>query len=150
MPYLKWAENPMKRLYLPSFSSPGTLTVILKAVRAIPLQGGRFGWLCSIALKPQQGMVWLRGWKLVPSSSAAHEYSSVFCCKWIFIFWVSKDIQIYFVLSTDWCFLFFALCLADILDEATRKDLFTDAFCKVCSAVLQSESQRMSHYEVGP
>uniref|UniRef100_A0A493TID7 C2H2-type domain-containing protein n=1 Tax=Anas platyrhynchos platyrhynchos TaxID=8840 RepID=A0A493TID7_ANAPP len=37
---------------------------------------------------------------------------------------------------------------ADILDEATRKDLFTDAFCKVCSAVLQSESQRMSHYEV--
>uniref|UniRef100_A0A8B9SJE9 U1-type domain-containing protein n=1 Tax=Anas platyrhynchos TaxID=8839 RepID=A0A8B9SJE9_ANAPL len=37
--------------------------------------------------------------------------------------------------------------LGDILDEATRKDLFTDAFCKVCSAVLQSESQRMSHYE---
>ncbi|KAI6070028.1 Zinc finger matrin-type protein 1-like protein [Aix galericulata] len=35
----------------------------------------------------------------------------------------------------------------DILDEATRKDLFTDAFCKVCLAVLQSESQRMSHYE---
>uniref|UniRef100_A0A8C3CLV2 U1-type domain-containing protein n=1 Tax=Cairina moschata TaxID=8855 RepID=A0A8C3CLV2_CAIMO len=28
-----------------------------------------------------------------------------------------------------------------------RKDLFTDAFCKVCVAVLQSESQRMSHYE---
>ncbi|KAM9193205.1 lysine-rich coiled-coil protein 1 [Mergus octosetaceus] len=35
----------------------------------------------------------------------------------------------------------------DVLDEATRKDLFTDAFCKVCMAVLQSESQRMSHYE---
>ncbi|XP_035182177.1 lysine-rich coiled-coil protein 1 isoform X2 [Oxyura jamaicensis] len=36
----------------------------------------------------------------------------------------------------------------DVLDEATRKDLFTDTFCKVCRAVLQSESQRMSHSEV--
>ncbi|NXE21421.1 ZMAT1 protein, partial [Ardeotis kori] len=35
----------------------------------------------------------------------------------------------------------------DILDEATRKDLFTDSFCKVCGAVLQFESQRMSHYQ---
>ncbi|NXH75719.1 ZMAT1 protein, partial [Hydrobates tethys] len=35
----------------------------------------------------------------------------------------------------------------DILDEATRKDLFTDTFCKVCGAVLQSESQRVSHYK---
>ncbi|XP_059673847.1 lysine-rich coiled-coil protein 1 [Gavia stellata] len=35
----------------------------------------------------------------------------------------------------------------DILDEATRKDLFTDTFCKVCRAVLQFESQRMSHYK---
>ncbi|NWI20484.1 ZMAT1 protein, partial [Crypturellus soui] len=34
-----------------------------------------------------------------------------------------------------------------ILDEATRKDLFTDTFCKLCGAVLQFESQRMSHYE---
>ncbi|KFQ08227.1 Zinc finger matrin-type protein 1, partial [Leptosomus discolor] len=34
-----------------------------------------------------------------------------------------------------------------ILDEATRKDLFTDTFCKVCRAVLQFESQRMSHYK---
>ncbi|NXE45052.1 ZMAT1 protein, partial [Casuarius casuarius] len=34
-----------------------------------------------------------------------------------------------------------------MLDEATRKDLFTDTFCKVCGAVLQFESQRMSHYE---
>ncbi|XP_019333872.2 lysine-rich coiled-coil protein 1 isoform X2 [Alligator mississippiensis] len=32
------------------------------------------------------------------------------------------------------------------LDEATRKDLFTDTFCKVCGAVLQFESQRISHY----
>ncbi|NXK44676.1 ZMAT1 protein, partial [Chauna torquata] len=38
-------------------------------------------------------------------------------------------------------------CLEDILDEATRKDLFTDTFCKVCRAVLQFESQRTSHYE---
>ncbi|NXE83674.1 ZMAT1 protein, partial [Cochlearius cochlearius] len=35
----------------------------------------------------------------------------------------------------------------DILDEATRKDLFTDTFCKVCGAVLQFESQRLSHYK---
>ncbi|KFQ89325.1 Zinc finger matrin-type protein 1, partial [Phoenicopterus ruber ruber] len=34
-----------------------------------------------------------------------------------------------------------------ILDEATRKDLFTDTFCKVCGAVLQFESQRTSHYK---
>ncbi|KFW00204.1 Zinc finger matrin-type protein 1, partial [Eurypyga helias] len=34
-----------------------------------------------------------------------------------------------------------------ILDEATRKDLFTDTFCKVCRAVLQFESQRTSHYK---
>ncbi|NXT55795.1 ZMAT1 protein, partial [Pluvianellus socialis] len=38
-------------------------------------------------------------------------------------------------------------CLDDILDEATRKDLFTDTFCKVCGAVLQCESQRASHYK---
>ncbi|NXD13966.1 ZMAT1 protein, partial [Nothocercus nigrocapillus] len=38
-------------------------------------------------------------------------------------------------------------CLGGILDEATRKDLFTDTFCKLCGAVLQFESQRMSHYE---
>ncbi|NXA31388.1 ZMAT1 protein, partial [Eudromia elegans] len=38
-------------------------------------------------------------------------------------------------------------CLGDILDEATRKELFTDTFCKLCGAVLQFESQRMSHYE---
>ncbi|XP_042664044.1 lysine-rich coiled-coil protein 1 isoform X2 [Tyto alba] len=35
----------------------------------------------------------------------------------------------------------------DVLDEATRKDLFTDTFCKVCGAVLQFESQRISHYK---
>ncbi|NXL61764.1 ZMAT1 protein, partial [Chordeiles acutipennis] len=35
----------------------------------------------------------------------------------------------------------------DILDEAKRKDLFTDTFCKVCGAVLQFESQRMAHYK---
>ncbi|XP_053314122.1 lysine-rich coiled-coil protein 1 [Spea bombifrons] len=34
-----------------------------------------------------------------------------------------------------------------ILDEQTRKDLFTDTFCRVCGAVLQSESQRSAHYE---
>ncbi|KFV18345.1 Zinc finger matrin-type protein 1, partial [Tauraco erythrolophus] len=34
-----------------------------------------------------------------------------------------------------------------VLDEATRKDLFTDTFCKVCGAVLQFESQRTSHYK---
>ncbi|NWZ49550.1 ZMAT1 protein, partial [Haliaeetus albicilla] len=35
----------------------------------------------------------------------------------------------------------------DTLDEATKKDLFTDTFCKVCRAVLQFESQRASHYK---
>ncbi|XP_030046903.1 lysine-rich coiled-coil protein 1 [Microcaecilia unicolor] len=35
----------------------------------------------------------------------------------------------------------------NILDERTRKDLFTNTFCKVCGAVLQFESQRISHYE---
>ncbi|XP_074003716.1 lysine-rich coiled-coil protein 1 [Numenius arquata] len=35
----------------------------------------------------------------------------------------------------------------DILDEATRKDLFTDTFCKVCKAVLQFKTQRVSHYK---
>ncbi|XP_033920673.1 zinc finger matrin-type protein 1 [Melopsittacus undulatus] len=39
-------------------------------------------------------------------------------------------------------------CLTeDILDEATRKDLFTDTFCKVCRTVLQFESERISHYK---
>ncbi|NXD75922.1 ZMAT4 protein, partial [Halcyon senegalensis] len=38
-------------------------------------------------------------------------------------------------------------CLDDVLDEATRKDLFTDTFCKVCGVVLQAESQRTSHYK---
>uniref|UniRef100_A0A8D0GK52 Zinc finger matrin-type 1 n=1 Tax=Sphenodon punctatus TaxID=8508 RepID=A0A8D0GK52_SPHPU len=37
--------------------------------------------------------------------------------------------------------------LDNTLDEATRKELFTDTFCKVCGAVLQFESQRISHYE---
>jgi len=45
-------------------------------------------------------------------------------------------------------FVFCSLRLDDILDEATRKDLFTDTFCKVCGAVLQFESQRTSHYKV--
>ncbi|NXJ01215.1 ZMAT1 protein, partial [Psophia crepitans] len=35
----------------------------------------------------------------------------------------------------------------DVLDQATRKDLFTDTFCKICGAVLQFESQRTSHYK---
>ncbi|KAJ7313441.1 hypothetical protein JRQ81_004814 [Phrynocephalus forsythii] len=35
----------------------------------------------------------------------------------------------------------------DALDDATRKELCTDTFCKVCGAVLQFESQRIAHYE---
>nr|XP_056720718.1 zinc finger matrin-type protein 1-like [Euleptes europaea] len=35
----------------------------------------------------------------------------------------------------------------DTLEEAARKELCTDTFCKVCGAVLQFESQRVSHYE---
>ncbi|NXW84898.1 ZMAT1 protein, partial [Alopecoenas beccarii] len=34
-----------------------------------------------------------------------------------------------------------------ILDEATRKDLFTNSFCKVCGTALQSESQRTLHHK---
>lgn len=30
----------------------------------------------------------------------------------------------------------------------TDQDLFTDSYCKVCSAQLISESQRVAHYEV--
>uniref|UniRef100_A0A8C0QU41 ZMAT4 n=1 Tax=Canis lupus dingo TaxID=286419 RepID=A0A8C0QU41_CANLU len=29
------------------------------------------------------------------------------------------------------------------------QDLFTDSYCKVCSAQLISESQRVAHYECG-
>ncbi|XP_075428008.1 lysine-rich coiled-coil protein 1 [Ascaphus truei] len=34
-----------------------------------------------------------------------------------------------------------------VLDEEIKKDLFTDTFCKVCSANLPFESNRISHYE---
>ncbi|KAM9330340.1 lysine-rich coiled-coil protein 1 [Gastrophryne carolinensis] len=33
------------------------------------------------------------------------------------------------------------------LDEKTKKELFTDTFCRVCGAVLQFESHRNAHYE---
>ncbi|XP_058038313.1 lysine-rich coiled-coil protein 1 isoform X2 [Ahaetulla prasina] len=36
---------------------------------------------------------------------------------------------------------------ADVFDERTRKELFTDTYCKVCGAILQFESQRIAHYE---
>uniref|UniRef100_A0ACB8ETF3 Uncharacterized protein n=1 Tax=Sphaerodactylus townsendi TaxID=933632 RepID=A0ACB8ETF3_9SAUR len=35
----------------------------------------------------------------------------------------------------------------ETLDETTRKKLCKDTFCEVCGAVLQFESQRISHYE---
>ncbi|XP_075050100.1 lysine-rich coiled-coil protein 1 isoform X2 [Mixophyes fleayi] len=39
-------------------------------------------------------------------------------------------------------------CLTDIiLDEKTKKELFTDTFCRVCGAVLQFESHKNAHYE---
>ncbi|KAG8453338.1 hypothetical protein GDO86_000106 [Hymenochirus boettgeri] len=34
-----------------------------------------------------------------------------------------------------------------VLDEQTKRDLFTDTYCKVCCAVLQFESHRIAHYE---
>ncbi|XP_072262719.1 lysine-rich coiled-coil protein 1 isoform X2 [Pyxicephalus adspersus] len=34
-----------------------------------------------------------------------------------------------------------------VLDEKTKKELFTDTFCRVCGAVLQFESHRNAHYE---
>ncbi|XP_006009899.2 zinc finger matrin-type protein 1 isoform X1 [Latimeria chalumnae] len=33
------------------------------------------------------------------------------------------------------------------ITQQSNSDLFTDTFCKVCGAVLQFESQRISHYE---
>ncbi|XP_068131318.1 zinc finger matrin-type protein 1-like isoform X2 [Hyperolius riggenbachi] len=33
------------------------------------------------------------------------------------------------------------------LDEKTKRELFTDSFCRVCGAVLQFESHRNAHYE---
>ncbi|CAI9599008.1 unnamed protein product, partial [Staurois parvus] len=39
-------------------------------------------------------------------------------------------------------------CFTEIvLDEKTKKELFTDTFCRVCGAVLQFESHRNAHYE---
>ncbi|XP_018423941.1 PREDICTED: zinc finger matrin-type protein 1-like [Nanorana parkeri] len=34
-----------------------------------------------------------------------------------------------------------------VLDERTKRELFTDTFCRVCGAVLQFESHRNAHYE---
>ncbi|XP_040275194.1 lysine-rich coiled-coil protein 1 isoform X1 [Bufo bufo] len=34
-----------------------------------------------------------------------------------------------------------------VLDEKTKKELFTDTFCRVCGAVLQFEAHRNAHYE---
>ncbi|XP_063781128.1 zinc finger matrin-type protein 1-like isoform X2 [Pseudophryne corroboree] len=34
-----------------------------------------------------------------------------------------------------------------VLDEKTKKELFTDTFCRVCGAVLQFESHKNAHYE---
>lgn len=33
--------------------------------------------------------------------------------------------------------------------EQEKTELFTDNFCNICGVVLQFESQRISHYEVG-
>ncbi|KAM5194277.1 lysine-rich coiled-coil protein 1 [Mantella aurantiaca] len=39
-------------------------------------------------------------------------------------------------------------CQTEIfLDEKTKRELFTDTFCRVCGAVLQFESHRNAHYE---
>lgn len=42
------------------------------------------------------------------------------------------------------CWLSFSLMKSSDIDQ----DLFTDSYCKVCSAQLISESQRVAHYEV--
>lgn len=47
-------------------------------------------------------------------------------------------------LTFIFCWFFFSLMKSSDIDQ----DLFTDSYCKVCSAQLISESQRVAHYEV--
>ena len=46
--------------------------------------------------------------------------------------------------SFFFCWFSFSLMKSSDIDQ----DLFTDSYCKVCSAQLISESQRVAHYEV--
>lgn len=57
--------------------------------------------------------------------------------------------------DTSTCLLYLILLLVSSLCRAQMKssdidqELFTESYCKVCSAQLISESQRVAHYEVG-
>lgn len=41
------------------------------------------------------------------------------------------------------------LCCEQMKSSDIDQELFTESYCKVCSAQLISESQRVAHYEVG-
>lgn len=41
------------------------------------------------------------------------------------------------------------LCREQMKSSDIDQELFTESYCKVCSAQLISESQRVAHYEVG-
>lgn len=43
----------------------------------------------------------------------------------------------------------FILFIDTTWNEQEKPELFTDDFCNACRVVLQFESQRISHYEVG-
>lgn len=42
-----------------------------------------------------------------------------------------------------------SLCHEQMKSSDIDQELFTESYCKVCSAQLISESQRVAHYEVG-
>lgn len=42
-----------------------------------------------------------------------------------------------------------SLCREQMKSSDIDQELFTESYCKVCSAQLISESQRVAHYEVG-
>lgn len=43
----------------------------------------------------------------------------------------------------------FILFIDTTWNEQEKAECFTDKFCNVCGVLLQFESQRISHYEVG-
>jgi len=46
-------------------------------------------------------------------------------------------------------FIVSSLCCEQMKSSDIDQELFTESYCKVCSAQLISESQRVAHYEVG-
>lgn len=120
--------------------------MLWRCVRAAVLWVRRLKWLHRSPLKIAGSLV--ISWFI--------QYEMNLCCSsltgcrssTVAAFFMTKEMGFLPALICD-CFSFWSLILDGTLDEATRKDLFTDTFCKVCGAVLQFESQRISHYVVG-